>query len=44
MDWDKAHDELENDLIEGNISEAQYRIACRELRQEMEESECGCGH
>lgn len=42
-DWaDKAYQELEDDLANGDISEEEFKRAVRELREEVRNSECHC--
>lgn len=43
MDWmDRAYEEIENELAEGNITQKEYQQQLRELRAEIRDSECSC--
>jgi hypothetical protein len=42
MDWmDRAYEEIENELAEGNITQKEYHQQLRELRAEIRDSQCG---
>lgn len=44
MDWmDRAYEEIENELAEGNITQKEYQQQLRELRAEIRDSQCSCG-
>ena len=43
MDWmDRAYEEIENELSEGNITQKEYQQQLRELRAEIRDSQCSC--
>lgn len=43
MDWmDRAYEEIENELAEGNITQKEYQQQLRELRAEIRDSQCSC--